>query len=145
MLKTVGRIVFAPAKGLNVVARKIATSEIVELLLVTVLSFLVIMIVAANFWPISNGWELLLVAIITLVGIGLAIGLASAILIVVTSVIIYATDSMACIYDKCAAPKLQETFSQAWGINKAPNAKVSLQYFIEQEKNRNICYAKYLG
>lgn len=142
MLRKIGLVIFAPAKLINSVAKKIRSSETVEAIIGAILSFLVMIVILTNFWPIHNGWEFLLVFAVSLVSICIAVGLASTLLSIVTGIIIYATNCMTKIYDKCSVSKIYQESGESIKINQKP--EVTLQYFIAKESKAKMCYAKYL-
>lgn len=142
MLKKIGCILFAPAKGINSLARKMGNSETLEIFIISIISFIVIVAIVAKCWPIHNGWEFLFLMIITLVALCVAVGISSSLLSAFAVFLIWMTDGMANLYDKCTLTT-QTTFSPN-SIRNNQKAEVTLQYFISHEK-MDICHAKYLG
>lgn len=144
MLKKIGLILFAPAKGINLLARKMTDSDTLEVFIISIISFIVIVAIVAKCWPIHNGWEFLFLMVITLVALCIAVGISSSLLSAFAGLLIWMTDGMANLYDKCSLTTETETTCSSNSIRNNQKAEVTLQYFISHEK-MNICHAKYLG
>lgn len=123
---------------------KALDDEDLQLTLTSVLSFFVVIGLLRGFWPIQGFLSWVVVIFLCCMGTGicaLVVEYGYHFIIGALTVLFYIPASLCWKYEKL----LLEAEANANTMGSGKRAEVGIKYFIERDKTRPICHAKYLG
>lgn len=148
-----GSIFSKPGAFIYEKASNALQSDVVEMVLTTIVSFIVIVTMLFEIFPIRSAFNTIMLIIIAIIAISLAIWLINLLVPAFFRMICKVTEPFAYMNEHCKQ-KLDEDlngeprFKTSSGLGVGPKAEVGIKYFIELEKknSRNGFYkAKYIG
>lgn len=125
------------------VLNKALDDEEPQLALTSVLSFFTVIGLLMGFWPIQGLFSWIVVIFLCCMGTGICaiiVEYGYHFIVGALTIFFYIPASF---YQKCKKALEQEESSSSMGAGK--RAEVGIKYFIEKDKTRPICHAKYLG
>ena len=149
----VGSVFSKPGAFIYRKAAKLAESDVLEMILTTLMSFLIITAALFEIFPFESILHTIIIIVVALFLISLSIGLINALIPLLLGAICKLTAPFAYLNNHCNRNldkdlEGEPRYTTSTGVGVGPKAEVGIKYFIEMEKknkHKGFYKAKYVS
>lgn len=137
----------APFRGIHRMSRRVESSSTPQAVISILSAILVIWVVFESMWPLGSLWRWILAIGLCCFFIGIISAIVFGLFEFIIAVLGDITEPAAMLYERCQQ-KVRDTEEEKQAthdINVGADAEVDIYYFINQEKNKSLYCAKYIG